>query len=231
MIKHYHLRSSGLNPHLLHFMWEVLQFQFYVHSQHRGHQLLPSQIHLPSEYFKLQPNIYLHQPNSIIQSGPHSPLKLRHHWKPIKQKNYFERYSTTSASPANSFAKSTIHNSSINTLIVSVIAWEQEVYLCTSKFGTTGHVGANFTQLSLLKLHYTSFWITSMLQTFSKRRRTQNRPGRGWLHTSKLYAGFRSNSTYQYSPTFKAKQSLIFWNQRLVSHLKDQKPHLYHWQS
>ena len=128
------------------------------------------------------------------------------------------------------FVKFMIHSLQTNTLTVSVTAWEQEAYLCTSKFGITGHVGVSSIQPSLLKLHYPSFWITSTLQT-SSRRRTRNLQEQGWLHTSKPSAGFRSNLTFQYLYIFKAKLFLIFSNQRLVFHSKDPKLHRYHWQS
>ena len=129
----------------------------------------------------------------------------------------------TSASQANFSVKFMTHS-------LLAKAWEQEVFSCTYKFGITGHVGATSTQPYPLKLLCLLFWITFTLRTSSRRRKIWNHPEQECLHTSKLSDGFHLNSTFRSSHISRAKLSLIFSNQRLVSPLRDPKPLLFHLQ-
>ena len=63
---------------------------------------------------------------------------------------------------------------------------------------------------------------------FKKKKNLE--PSRTRIHTSKLSDGFHLNSTFRSSHISRAKLSLIFSNQRLVSPLRDPKPLLFHLQ-
>ena len=157
MFEHYHLRNSEWNPSLLLFTLEALPLQCYIHLPLLHQPRKKCQILLYSGASRLQPNTYLHQLNSITVLEPPIPPKPKNPWKQTRPKTASEKFSTTSASPANSSAKFTTHSLLINTSTAWARAWEQEAFLCTYRFGATGHVGAISTQPSQLKLHYRLF--------------------------------------------------------------------------
>ena len=76
----------------------------------------------PPGSFRLQQKVYHHQLSSIILPEPHKPPKPKNRWNQTKPKKLSRKSSTTSASPANFFVKSTTHSLPTNISIVSVTA-------------------------------------------------------------------------------------------------------------
>ncbi len=66
-----------------------------------------------------------------------------------------------------------------------------------------------------------------MPQTISNRKKIQNRPEHGWWHISRHYVGWHSNSIFQSSNLYTAKQYRIFSSPKLEYASKDQKLHPY----
>ena len=223
-LMHYHLQSLEWNPNLLLSTLEVLMLLYYIHLLHQQYQRELYQIPLSWGSFKLQLNACLPLPGFTILPEPHRLQKPKNPWNPTKPRTVSKRSSMTSASQANFSVKFMTHSLLTSTLIALAKAWEQEVFSCTYKFGITGHVGATSTQPYPLKLLCLLFWITFTLRTSSRRRKIWNHPEQECLHTSKLSDGFHLNSTFRSSHISRAKLSLIFSNQRLVSPLRDPKP-------
>ena len=229
-LMHYHLPSLGWNPSLQLSTLEVLMLLYYIHLLHQQHQRELYQIPLSWGSFKLQLNACLLLPGFIILPEPHRLQKPKNPWNPTKPRTVSKRSSTTSASPAHFSVKFMTHSLLTSTSTALAKAWEQEVFLCTYKFGITRHVGATSTQLYPLKLLCLLFWITFTPRTSSRSRKIWNHPEQECLHTSKLSDGFHLNSTFWSSHISRAKLSQIFSNQRLVSPSRDPKPLLFHLQ-
>ena len=121
--------------------------------------------HHLSSFLELQPNPFLHHQGFTTLPRNSVPLKNERKMTPLRRKIPFEISSMKLVLRANCTVKSINQPSLINILTELRTALALVAFLCTYRYGITGHAGAPASRILLLMFRYPWYLITYMLQT------------------------------------------------------------------
>ena len=162
---HYPHRVSNLDPSFRSYTTVDFQNHPYIASLPLESPWTLLGLHHLSSFLELQPNPFLHHQGFTTLLKNSVPLKNERRMIPLRPKISSEISSMKLVLQANYTVRFTNQTSWINALTELLIALALVAFLCTYRYGTTGHVGAPVTRILLLTYRYPWYSIIYMLQT------------------------------------------------------------------